>query len=74
MSVNAPSTRYVLQADDGRTVTNDTRTGVALTANDALSYVWSDPVEADEQRQEYEVVLGRVLSVRRQQLPTRRVR
>lgn len=66
--------RYVLQAADGRTVTNDTRTGVALTMNDALSYVWTDPVEADKQRQVYEVLLGRVLSVRRQQLSARRVR
>ena len=59
--------RYVLQADDARMVTNDTRFGVALTGNRALAYVWTDPTEAEGQRQAYEAVLGHALTVQMQQ-------
>lgn len=55
--------RYVLRADDGRLLTNDLQTGVALTINVALAYVWLNPAEADSQRKVYEVVLGRRLVV-----------
>ena len=59
--------RYVLQAADARMVTNDTRTGAALTSNRALSYVWIDPTEAERQRRAYEAVLGVALTVQPQQ-------
>ena len=59
--------RYVLQADDARMVTYDTRTGAALTANRALAYVWTDPKEAEGQRRAYEAVLGHALAVQPQQ-------
>lgn len=55
--------RYVLSAADGRMATYDTRTGPALTANRALSYVWTDAREAEGQRKAYEAALGVVLSV-----------
>lgn len=59
--------RYVLQAQDGRMVTYDTSTGASLTANRALSYVWTDPAEAEGQRKAYEAVLGHALAVQVQQ-------
>lgn len=60
------SSRYVLAADDGRLVTNDTRTGPSLTTNRALSYVWTSSVEADSQRLAYEAALGVPLCVQPQ--------
>lgn len=64
-----PISYYVLATADARMVTCDTRTGPALTTSAALCYVWSDPVEAEAQRQAYEGALGVNLAVqpRRQQ-------
>jgi hypothetical protein len=68
MPVNAiKPLRYVLQAQDGRMVTYDMTTGAALTANRALSYVWTDAAEAERQRRAYEAVLGHTLTVQWQQ-------
>jgi len=58
--------RYVLAADDGRMVTYDTRTGPSLTASRALSYVWTNPTEAETQRLAYQAALGVALSVQPQ--------
>jgi hypothetical protein len=44
-------------------VTYDTRTGLSLTTFRALSYVWTDPLEAESQRHAYEAVLGLALTV-----------
>ena len=67
MTTAAKPTRYVLQAQDGRMVTYDTRTGAALTANRAISYVWTVHAEAEGQRKAYEAVLGYALAVQLQQ-------
>ena len=64
MDNNNPA-RYFLQSECGRMVTNDTRTGVALTSNVALAYVWLSFDDAERVRKPYEVLLGRVLAVRR---------
>jgi hypothetical protein len=60
------SKRFVLAADDGRMVTYDTRTGPSLTASRALSYVWTNPTEAETQRLAYQAALGVALSVQPQ--------
>ena len=62
--------RYVLAADDGRMVTNDTRTGPSLTTSQALSYVWTNPTEADSQRLAYQATLGVALKVQLQGVKT----
>jgi hypothetical protein len=67
-----PLASFVLEAEDSRTVTYDTRTGPGLTANPALSYVWIDPGMAEVQRRGYEDALGVALAVRPQ--PTSRLR
>lgn len=54
---------YVLRAADGRFVTNDTRTGPALTSNPALPYVWISSEAAEAQRPAYESALGAPLTV-----------
>ncbi len=58
--------RFVLCAEDGRMVTNDSRMGPSLTSSRALSYVWTNPTEADSQRLAYQAALGVVLKVRPQ--------
>jgi hypothetical protein len=55
--------RYVLQAQDGRMVTNDRAIGPYLTATPALAYTWSTQGEADGQRLTYEQALGVTLEV-----------
>lgn len=55
--------RYVLQAEDGRMVTNDWAIGPYLTATLALAYTWSTHTEADVQRLAYEHALGVPLEV-----------
>lgn len=55
--------RFSLEAADGRRVTNDTTTGVRLTAHPGLCYVWDVYEKAESQRQVYEVVLGTELAV-----------
>lgn len=57
------TTWYVLQASDGRFVTNDLRNGVALTANAGLAYVWDSQDRAGSQRVAYQAILGHALSV-----------
>ena len=57
------NTQYVLRAADGRLVTNDTRTGAALTNNLALCYVWDSPDAAERERPVYQVILGANLSL-----------
>lgn len=59
-------TRFVLAADDGRMVTYDTRTGPSLTTSRALSYVWTNPTEAETQRLAYQAALGVTLVVQPQ--------
>lgn len=56
-------TWYVLRAPDGRFVTNDTRTGVALTSKTALAYVWDCEKRAGAQREAYQAMLGHPLKV-----------
>jgi hypothetical protein len=55
--------RFSLEATDGRRVTNDTRTGAALTSNPGLCYVWDSFENAEQQRVAYEVILGTKLAV-----------
>lgn len=55
--------RYVLQAPDGRLVTNDTKTGASLTRNAALCYVWTSHDRAEVERTVYQAILGTCLSV-----------
>lgn len=55
--------RFSLEAADGRKVTNDTRTGVSLTSNPGLCYVWDSFEKAEQQRVVYEVTLGTRLAV-----------
>ena len=62
--------RFVLRAADGRMVTNDTRTGPSLTTSRALSYVWTNPTEADSQRLAYQAALGVALKVQLQGVKT----
>lgn len=56
-------TRYVLSAADGRRVTNDTRTGAALTKNAALCYVWDSKEVVERERVVYQAILGTPLTV-----------
>lgn len=56
-------TRYVLSAADGRRVTNDTRTGVALTKVAALCYVWDSKEVVERERVAYQAILGTPLTV-----------
>jgi hypothetical protein len=58
--------RFVLASDDGRMVTYDTSTGPSLTANRALSYVWTSMTEAEAQRHAYQTALGVPLVARHQ--------
>ena len=44
----------------------DTRTGPSLTASRALSYVWTNPTEAETQRLAYQAALGVALTVQPQ--------
>lgn len=60
------SPRFVLASDDGRMVTYDTSTGPSLTANRALSYVWTSMTEAEAQRHAYQTALGVPLVARPQ--------
>ena len=60
--------RFLLKATDVLMVTNDTRTGPALTTNRALCYVWPTPAEAESQRHAYEAALGVALTVERQEV------
>lgn len=62
--------RFVLRAADGRMVTNDTRMGLSLTSSRALSYVWTNPTEADSQRLAYQATLGVALKVQPQEANT----
>lgn len=59
-------TRFVLAADDGRMVTYDMRIGPSLTTSRALSYVWTNPTEAETQRLAYQAALGVTLVVQPQ--------
>lgn len=54
---------YILRASDGRFVTNDLRTGVALTPNLALAYVWDREDRAESQRVAFQAILGHSLLV-----------
>ena len=56
-------TRYVLRAADGRMVTNDTRTGAALTRNIAICYVWESKEVVERERTVYQAILGTPLIV-----------
>lgn len=58
--------RFVLMASDGLMVTNDTRTGPALTRSRALSYVWSTREDAGAQQAQYEMALGVALDIEEQ--------
>jgi hypothetical protein len=55
--------RFSLEAADGRRVANDTVTGVTLTPNPGLCYVWDLYEKADQERLVYEVMLGTKLAV-----------
>lgn len=55
--------RYLLRADDGRTVTNDTVRGISLTTSLASSYVWETRESADIERKVYQVILGVTLNI-----------
>lgn len=57
------NTRYVLKAADGRLVTNDTRSGAALTKNPALCYVWDSMEKAERERTVYQAILGATLTI-----------
>ncbi len=63
------TTWYVLQASDGRFVTNDLCSGVALTANAGLAYVWDSEDRAESQRVAYQAILGHALSVEENMRP-----
>lgn len=56
---------FVLQARDGRFVTNDTRAGASLTNNAALCYVWESKERAEIELEVYQVLLGTRLSLER---------
>jgi hypothetical protein len=58
-------TLYLLRAEDGRTVTNDSVRGIALTRSAANSYVWESEESADRERKVYQVILGVTLSIER---------
>lgn len=62
----ASAPRFILTAKNGLMVTNDTRTGPALTSSRALSYVWSTRAEAEAQHPLYEAALGVALSIEQQ--------
>lgn len=66
--------RYVLRARDGRFVTNDTRTGVALTWNIALAYVWDCEERAASQQEAYQAILGHPLQVEASQISVTQTR
>ena len=63
---DARPVRYMLQSDDGRMVTNDTRSGPTLTKNLQLAYVWIDAIDAERQRRSYEIAVGMSLTVQLQ--------
>ena len=56
-------TRYILTVADGRMVTNDTRTGAALTKIAGLCYVWESKVVVERERVVYQAILGTPLTV-----------
>lgn len=56
-------THYVLRAQDGRLVTNDTQNGASLTKIPALCYVWESKERAEVERTVYQAILGTTLTV-----------
>lgn len=55
--------RYFLSSADGRRVTNDTRTGAALTKIAALCYVWDSKEVVERERVVYQAILGTPLTI-----------
>ncbi|WLI87849.1 hypothetical protein Q4S45_13995 [Massilia sp. R2A-15] len=57
------TTHYILQAADGRMVTNDRERGASLTRISGLCYVWDSKEMAERELPAYQAILGTPLTV-----------